>query len=415
MRLFHSRGCGRRAAAFACLFLFQVAGATRAQPASYAELWHEVEAANPVLAAAVSATGMAAGDGLQAALRPNPVLQLSTENLGTGQREDTLAVAQTIELGGKRAARIALADRGMALAEDQLALARTALRADFRQAFVELLAAQERLTLADESLALTELDANSVRQQIAAGRLARLAAARVGLELSNARLEAGRARSDLKRAQRRLGAMLGSPSRVVAIDGKLGALPSLPALAELEAALPAAPALAAASAETARRAAQIQLERAERHGNLTFSAGVRYMTELNDPAGVLQLSVPLPLSNRNQGNLARAQGAAAQAAALEKATHVELARELEDAHLRYEAAAHSVAEIRTSIEPAARGTLDSLRRGFELGKFGLTELLDARRTLLRTRRQLIDAMLEAQIAATDIMRALGDEHVVITQ
>lgn len=392
-----------------------MAGAADAQPASYAELWREVEAANPALAAATSATGMAAGDSLQAALRPNPVLQLTTENLGTGQREDTLAVAQTIELGGKRAARIALADRGMVLAEDQLAQARTALRADFRQAFVELLAAQERLALAEESLALTAVDADSVRKQITAGRLASLAAARVDLELSNARLQTARARSDIKRAQRRIAAMLGSPSRVVAIEGDLGVLPRLSALPALEAALPSAPALAAASAETARRAAQIELERSERYGNLTVSAGVRYMTELNDPAGVIQLSVPLPLANRNQGGLARAQGAAEQASALEQATRIELARALEDAHFRYETAIHSVTEIRSSIEPAARATLESLRRGFELGKFGLAELLDARRTLLRTRNQLIDAMLDAQLAATDIMRTLGDEHVVITQ
>ena len=161
-------------------------------------------------------------------------------------------------------------------------------------------------------------------------------------------------------------------------------------------------------------AAQIRLEQTERYGDLTLSAGVRYVNELHDPAGVLQLSVPLPLANRNQGNLARAQGAAEQAAALEQATRLELARDLEDAYLRSQAAAHSVAEIRASVEPAARSTLDALRRGFELGKFGLMELLDARRMLLQTRGQLIDAMLEAQLAATDIVRTLGDEHVVAT-
>ena len=414
MRFFHSRACDRRVAGLAFLVLSHAAVAGDAQPASYAELWQEAQSAHPALAAAASETSMATGDGIQAALRPNPTLQLSTENLGTGLREDTLAVAQTVELGGKRAARMALADRQMALAHGRLAQTRAQLHADFRQAFVELLAAQARRALAERGLALTERDAASVRQQIAAGRLAQVAAARADLELTNARLQASRARSDLKRAQRRLGAVVGNPARAVAVAGELGALPRLPALSALEAALSSAPALAAASAETARRAAQIRLEQTERYGDLTLSAGVRYVNELHDPAGVLQLSVPLPLANRNQGNLARAQGAAEQAAALEQATRLELARDLEDAYLRYQAAAHSVAEIRASVEPAARSTLNALRRGFELGKFGLMELLDARRMLLQTRGQLIDAMLEAQLAATDIVRTLGDEHVVAT-
>lgn len=379
-------------------------------PLTFAALWQEVQEANPELAAVAAEDAMAAGDETQAALRPNPELQITSENLGARAREETVAVAQTVELGGKRTARMSLARRQRDLAGGLLAQKRAELHAALRQAFFGLLAAQARVELAEEALSLTRQDADSVRRQIDAGRLPTVAATRADIELTNATLETARVRAALARDQRRLTALLGDSARPVTVAGSLARLPDLPSLPVLEDALRGAPARAAAALETARRAAQTDVEASHRYGDLTVSAGLRYLAEFREPAGVLSLSIPLPLSNRNQGNLARAQGAVAQAAALEHAMEIELARDLDDAYGRYQAAAQAATQIADTVLPAAETTLAATTRGFKLGRFGLIELIDARRVLLAARTQLIDARLEAQSAISDVTRVLGDER-----
>ncbi|MBX9606828.1 MAG: TolC family protein [Gammaproteobacteria bacterium] len=377
---------------------------------TFAALWQEVQDANPELAAVAAESVMAAGNEVQAALRPNPQLQIMSDYLGAPAREETVAVAQTIELGGKRAARMALAGRLRDLAGGLIAQKRAVLRATLRQAFFELLAAQARVDLAAETLALTRQDVDSVRQQIEAGRLPAVAATRTDIELTNAVLDTARARASLARNQRHLAALLGDRARSVTVAGSLADLHVLPPLSVLEDALPSAPALTTASLETARRAAQTDVEATHRYGDLTLTVGLRYLSEVHEPAAVLSVSVPLPFSDRNQGNLARAQGAAEQAAALERAMEIEVARDLDDAYQRYDTAVQATMRIADTIVPAAEHTLAVTIRGFKLGKFGLIELIDARRTLLAARTQLIDARLEAQSAISDVSRVLGDER-----
>ena len=411
-----ARRCG--AAGLLLITATHAVCAAEPQPTSsltFAALWQEVQEANPELAAVAAEDTMAAGDQVQAALRPNPQLQITSDYLGAAAREETVAVAQLIELGGKRTARMALAGRQRDLAGGLIAQKRAELRASLRQAFFDLLAAQARVDLATETAILARQDADSVRRQIDAGRLPAVAATRADIELTNAKLETTRAEAARAREQRRLAALLGDSARRVTVAGSIANVPPLPPLPDLEEALRSAPALATAGLETARRAAQTDVEASQRYGDLTLTAGLRYLADVREPAGMLSVSIPLPFSNRNQGNLARAQGAAEQAATLERATELELSRELDDAYQRYQTSTQAANQIADSIVPAAESTLAATSRGFQLGKFGLIELIDARRVLLAARTQLIDARLAAQSAVSDVSRVLGDEHLVDTQ
>lgn len=411
--IFWARGCSAVALALFAAAHAVIADEPQPQiptPLTFAALWQEVQEANPELAAVAAEDMMAAGDEAQAALWPNPQLQITSDYLGATAREETVAVAQTIELGGKRAARMALAGRQRDLAGGLIAQKRAELRAELRRAFFELLAAQARVELAAETLVLARQDTDSVRRQIEAGRLPEVAATRAAIELTNASLEEARTRAALARHRRRLAALLGDAARPVTVAGSLASLPVLPPQSVLEDALRHAPALATAGLETARRAAQTDVESSHQYGDLTLSAGVRYLSEVHEPAGMLSVSIPLPFSNRNQGNLARAQGAVEQAAALERAVEIRLARDLDDAYQRYETAAQAATRIADTIVPATETTLAATSRGFKLGKFGLIDLIDARRVLLAARTQLIDARLEAQSAISDISRVLGNER-----
>ena len=372
-----------------------------------ATLWHDTQASHPQLAAAAAGRGIAQGESIQAALRPNPALVIASENLGSRQREETLSVSQTIELGGKRAARMSLAARGSTVVESEVAAKRAAVYAELKQAFVETLAAQSRYALAESSRDLAQRSALSIERQIEAGRQAKVASTRARVDVANANLGVARARSDLARARKKLAVASGNPQRIIVADGVLESLPVLPPLAELEAQLETSPVLLVARHETARREAAVGVESSRRMGDLTFNAGVRHLSGSDQAVGVLSIAIPLPLTDRNQGSVLRAQSAAEQAASQERATYLTLQSELHDTYLKYETAVATVATVRDDIVPAASLALADTERGFSLGKFALADILDTRRTLLQAQLQLVDALTEAHLAEVAVNRVLG--------
>jgi cobalt-zinc-cadmium efflux system outer membrane protein len=79
------------------------------------------------------------------------------------------------------------------------------------------------------------------------------------------------------------------------------------------------------------------------------------------------------------------------------------------AHERLQAAAAEARTLQGEVLPGAQSVFDATTKGYELGKFGFLDVLDAQRTLLLSRTQYLRALAQAQLAAADIERALGDD------
>lgn len=71
---------------------------------------------NPELAAVGRETEIASGARQQAGLIPNPDLSWSVEDTRQGNRQTSVSIAQPLELGGKRGARVEVAKRGSEIA-----------------------------------------------------------------------------------------------------------------------------------------------------------------------------------------------------------------------------------------------------------------------------------------------------------
>jgi cobalt-zinc-cadmium efflux system outer membrane protein len=122
---------------------------------------------------------------------------------------------------------------------------------------------------------------------------------------------------------------------------------------------------------------------------------------------VLGLSVPLPLFNRNDGAVLDALRRVDKARDQQDAEGVRLRAELAQAHARLTAALAECALISTEILSGAEDAERAANRGFELGKFGLIDVLDAQRVLAQSKNQYLNAALDAHRAAADIARLLG--------
>ena len=228
------------------------------------------------------------------------------------------------------------------------------------------------------------------------------------MNLERVQLEAARSAKDLETARALLAATWGeSTAGFARVKGELGTIPDLPPLAALLAAAPESPELARWNAEIAQREAAIALERSRRTPDLTVSLGARHFAEGSEAGLVAGISVPLPLFNRNRGNVLDARYRLARSKAERLLADVSVRSGLSAVYQDL-AIAYSEAEaLRERIIPRAQRVFQETRRGYATGLFRYVEVLDAQRTLFDARRELLDALAAFHLAVTDAERLIG--------
>ena len=223
------------------------------------------------------------------------------------------------------------------------------------------------------------------------------------------RVELALAGRELATTRKRLASLWGNPGpRFERAEGSLDILPSLPALDDLNSRLATSPSLLRARIEVDHRLALAEVERSQRIPNLTVSLGAKRREELGRNQTILGVSIPLPIFNRNQGNLLEALRRIDKARDELSTAEVRLFNELAQAHERLSTAHQEVALLQRDILPGAQSAFDAATRGFELGKFSFLEVLDAQRTLFQAKSQYLHALSEAHQSAAEIERILGE-------
>lgn len=366
-------------------------------------------AGNPDLAAAQWEIDIAQGGRQQAGLIPNPVASWDAEDTRRSTRTTTVKLSQTLELGGKRGARIDVASRAQEAAAQELEQRRNVLRAEVIDGFYGALRAQERLDLAQRSMALAERGLVIANGRVTAGKASPVEATRAQVQVSEIRLERSRAEIGVSDAYRRLAAITGSATigfeRVEA-----GAVnpPALPSATQLLARLESTAELRLAQLQIQQREAGLGLEKAQRIPDLDVSIGSQYDASVRERVNLVGVSMPIPLFNRNQGNVLAASRRADQARDLRNATELRLRTETRQALDLWSTADSEVRTFNQVILPAAQSAVDSATRGFEMGKFNFLEVLDAQRTLIAARTQYLAARAQATDAWVRIERIYGD-------
>ncbi|MBT1270568.1 TolC family protein [Pseudomonas sp. VS38] len=390
------------------LLLMTVQGAN-AQTLTLESALQTAFANNPDMAAAQWEIDIAQGGRQQAGLIPNPVASWDAEDTRRNSRTTTLKLSQTLELGGKRGARIDVATRAQEAAALTLEQRRNGLRAEVIDGYYGALRAQERLDLAQRSLALAERGLVVANGRVTAGKTSPVEATRAQVQLSEIRLEFNRAQMGLSDAYRRLAASTGAASTdFQAVATQAQAAPALPSPAQLLARLEQTAELRLAELQIVQGEAALGLEKAQRIPDLDVSIGSQYDASVRERVNVVGVSMPIPLFNRNQGNVLAASRRADQARDLRNAAELRLRTETRHALDLWQTANTEVRSFNQQILPAAQSAVDSATRGFEMGKFNFLDVLDAQRTLIAARTQYLAATAQATEAWVRIERIYGD-------
>jgi cobalt-zinc-cadmium efflux system outer membrane protein len=141
----------------------------------------------------------------------------------------------------------------------------------------------------------------------------------------------------------------------------------------------------------AGRRASLELEQAQAVQDVTVGGGLRFLREGTDAAFVAGVTVPLPVHNRNQGNIRAAREYLTGAELAVRAVEVEL-RAAFTAAWQDLTAAHTAAQnLRREALPATEEAYATVRHAYDQGQLPLIDVLDAQRALVGLRRELLDA------------------------
>jgi cobalt-zinc-cadmium efflux system outer membrane protein len=346
---------------------------------------------------------------IQAGKLPNPTLEFGVQDTQRATRETTVQISQPIELGGKRSMRILAAESGRDAASAELHAKLSEVRANVTTAFFDVLSAQERFNLAQDSVEVAQRATTTAAKRVIAGKVSPVEETKARVAEAGVRLELLKAKSELGVTRKRLTSFWGNlVPRFERAEGQLESLPNLPELSELSRRLAAAPMLARARIEVDRRQALANVERSRRIPDVSINLGVKRSEELGRNQAIFGVSVPLPLFDRNQSNVLETLRRTDKARDELSATETRLDNELAQAYEKLNTSRQEAEALQKEILPGAKSAYDAAVTGFEFGKFAFLDVLDAQRTLLQTKSQYLRALSDAHRAAAEIDGILGE-------
>lgn len=397
---------------------------TAAQPLPGLSLEQAVSAAGGSAPSGAAAT--ASIEGAQAArsvagLRPNPSFQGQVENIagsgpyrGLRSAETTIGVAIPIELGGKRGARIGVADAQLMRAQLQSAIVAADIRVQVTQLYIDAIAAERRVLTAHDQARIAGEVLRGASVRVQAGRASPLERQRADVARINADANVERLMRLAAAARTNLARRLGHPS-VGSLD--VGLLDRLPLATVGPAAPPQAAgtlALAAADADLAIADAGIRLARANRVPDISVGPALRRLEATNDTAAVFAIAIPIPVFNNGRAAIAQATAERTRAEAVRRVTALDVEQAITDAHAEADNAATTARAAAGPALSAATEAARIARIGYREGKFGQLDLLDAERTLAETRVAAIDALASYQNARARLERLTAPAPTTIT-
>ncbi|HTD52746.1 MAG TPA: TolC family protein [Thermoanaerobaculia bacterium] len=353
------------------------------------------EQQNPTLQAQAQSIESNRANEITAGLRPNPTFQNDTTSA-------TLGISQEFEIGGKRRTRLDSARLATSISRTDFADARRTLVSNVRQAFVNALLAGANSALARENLASFQRVIDLNRMRLEKGALSGADFLKIELQMLQFQTDLEDATLALATAKAAVRGLLGRSNLAdeFEVEGDLQAVPFDAGLSELQQrALANRPDLK--SAETGREKAEADLRLAKANGYPDPTIGVSLLhsgTEIGGPgwfqpfypkgatsnAMGVGLSFPIPLFNRNQGEIARTRSEERRAELLVQATRNQVLQDVESSYASFQWSRGRIRLYEQTYLARARESRDTAEFAFQKGATSILDLLDAERTYRAT-------------------------------
>lgn len=395
-------------ASLAAVLVVAPAAAQSAPPAplTLQEATQRAFAANPTIAGA--RLGRAVNEAALAVagehLNPEATVEIEKET-----PKQSFGVAVPLELGGKRAKRIALSQATLLAGDAELAATVVQIRNEVRRAYFGALVAEARLTVLRELRDLSQRARDAAQTRFEEGAVPRLEVLQADLVLNAAQNEATSADSAVIAATARLNALLGLPLDTdhdlsTAIDeGGPVARSSL-----IELARRGSVELAVLDRRIDEQRAKLTLARALRTPDLIPTATLTHDAQPEFTYGWRAgLAVTLPLFTSHKAGVLVEEATLTQITAQREAARLRIEADVSAAAVIAEAQRLAYARYRDIILPQAQEVEQLAQDSYRLGQTGIASLLQALQASRDVRLRSLDTVSQFQTALADLERAIG--------
>jgi len=378
---------------------------------------------NPELRAARAEVEAATARVQQAALRPNPMLDLGGQKAISPDNNLSVGLTVPLDLNGRKEGRVGVAQREVEVRRAHVADRERRLRADVRMKAGDVLAARRTLGVTDELLQANRQALALVEARVRQGAAPALEENLIRVEVN--RLDAGRvmqaSRVDVALLQ--LKALAGAlPDEPLDIRGDLVPQPGV--VVDARAAVDQRADVRASRAEVAAAQAKVRKEQAEGRWDASVNLGYQRqdfgynLRGLTDSGGTRQIqdvfhyfgagvTITLPVRNRNEGNVAAATAEATAAERRREFSELIARQEVAAALAQYEAARQTVDLYGRGVRSVARANVDVVRQSYGLGRATLLDVIAEQRRYIEVENGYTDALRQAWDASVDVERAIG--------
>lgn len=379
---------------------------------------------NPSINATRTQIDQSKAQEITAGLRPNPLLSFDSQfvpifnpSLFSANTLDTLqqfdiGAGYLIERGKKRQRRVEAARDQTRVTESQTADAERTLRFNVAQQFVNVLLAKSNLVLATE---LLESFRNTVKineDRLRAGDISRSDFLKIKLQLLQFQNDVNAARLAKAQALFNLRQLIGFKSvpRDYDVVGDLVHQPLASGLDDLEAtALRERPDLQAA--KLAVQASESQVNLAKANGKQDLNASFNFSHVSSASTGSVFFSIPLPIFNRNQGEIARSKFAQSQAVLTSNAVEESVITDVQNAYETLQSAEEIVNIYDSGYLKESEESRDISAFAYRQGAAALLDFLDAERSYRNTQLAYRQALANYMLALEQVREATGTRQI----
>ena len=369
----------------------------------------------------------------QATLRANPMIDIERKEQLNGSDNQTMVGATLpLELGGRRSARILVAQRELEMRERLVTDRERLLSAEVKMKFGQALGEMLKLAFTENLLTTTDRGYRLVTARVTEGRTAPLEQNMVLVEVNRIKsvreTEEGKVQIALLELRNLIGMMPEEPLRLRGdLNPVVEALPSVVVVTQV--ALNQRPDVQAARAAETLAAAQIEQARSEGHFDASLSTKYELMNSgfpqkgFDDTGAVVPINgrlhsltvgvnVYLPVRNRNQGAVEAAVAEKEAATRRREFAELTVKREIAASFARYEQSMKAAEIYRVGVRDQANANLEIVRQTYELGSKTLLDFIAEQRRFIEVETSFIDSLLETYLARVDIERATASPNLI---
>ena len=364
---------------------------------------------NPYLTAGLQLIDAQSGILEQSRKYPNPEFNIES---GIGSDPETSSMlSQSIPLGGKRKQKIALGKLQLNQARLEYDILRHEKLEEAYAIFMGILHLQKLEIFQKDRVLVSEDLLNAVSRKVEAGKLSPAEKSRARIQLSQEKLTFRSIETALSTEWLLIAELWGeNHSSFILAEGNLTEIPPIPSVKSFD----TAPSIRLSKIEVEIQQANIKLEKAYAVPDIELGGGVK-QSDLPGNTYQFDLSIPFPIFNRNQGNIASAKSELEKARYELKGVEIQVQTILARLNTELEVLASEVDILKNDIIPEAQTAYTTISEGYLNGRFTYLDVVDSQRMWFESREQYIGVLKNYHLNILELNRILGNTYYKETQ